>query len=171
MYPIRCENPSDYNEIYELVKRAFETAKVSDGDEQNYVNKLRSGGGYLQELALVALDQDKIIGHVMLTETKVITDKGEKTILLLAPLSVAVEYRSQGIGGELIEETAKRAEKMGYKAIVLIGDPNYYKRYGFVRADQYDIVPKVKIDPQFVLIRELYDDALSGMNGVVEWIE
>jgi predicted N-acetyltransferase YhbS len=63
---IRPETPQDFPFLYNFVKNAFKTSKVSNCDEQNYVDRLRSSEGYIPELALVAEETSKIIGHIML---------------------------------------------------------------------------------------------------------
>jgi putative acetyltransferase len=88
---IRQETPSEYQTIYDFVKVAFQTAKVADGNEQNYVDKLRVSGNYIPELALVAEEDAKLVGHIMLTKTCVSMANLKFDALLLAPLSVALE--------------------------------------------------------------------------------
>jgi len=70
---IRQEKPSDFQNIYDLVKVAFQTAKVANGNEQDHVNKLRASGGYIPDLALVAEEDSKLVGHIMLTKTYITT--------------------------------------------------------------------------------------------------
>jgi len=65
---IRQEKPADFLSVYDLVKVAFQTAKVANGNEQDYVNKLRANANYIPELALVAEKGAKLIGHIMLTK-------------------------------------------------------------------------------------------------------
>ena len=72
---IRRERPEEFSRIYDLVKIAFQTAKVTNGKEQDFVNQLRAGDNYIPELALVAEEDGKLIGHIMLTKTYIIGDK------------------------------------------------------------------------------------------------
>ncbi len=130
---IRPEAAKDYQAIYDLVQTAFKTAKVSSGDEQNFVNRLRASGNYVPELALVAEEEGKMIGHVMLTHTTVETDEGTTCdLLLLAPLAVVLDQRGKGVGGGLLETVCARAKQLGYRAITLVGNPAYYQRFGFI---------------------------------------
>jgi len=85
MVIIRQEKPSEFRCIYDLVKTAFQTAKVSEGDEQDYVDKLRAGGSYIPELALVAEEDTELIGHIMLTKTCITTENSQVEALLIAP--------------------------------------------------------------------------------------
>lgn len=92
---IRTETSDEFPQICELIRVAFETAKVSAGTEQDYVDCLRNSGGYIPELALVAEEAGQLIGYIMLTRIAVVnvTDKFES--LLLAPVCVALEHREK----------------------------------------------------------------------------
>ena len=79
---IRRETQEEYPQIYELVKIAFQTAKVTNGKEQDFVDQLRSGGKYIPGLALVAEDNGKLVGHIMLTKINVVNDNDSKTLIL-----------------------------------------------------------------------------------------
>lgn len=128
---IRVATPNDYDEIYQVVKEAFKTAQVSDGNEQDFVVALRQKETFIPELELVAVADEKIVGHVMLSEQEVKAKDGVRNFLLLAPLSVAFDYRNQGIGGALMEAAFKKAVTMEHHAVFLVGNPDYYARYGF----------------------------------------
>lgn len=164
---IRPEQPEDYEEIYELVKIAFETAAVKEGDEQDYVVELRNGSRYIPELALVAVEGDILIGHIMLTETELISGKEHHWELLLSPLSVALQHRKQGVGGALIKECFRIAKEMGYSAVFLCGDPEYYKRYGFHRASAFGIRNAGNLPQKYVMTYELYPNALKNKSGSI----
>ena len=167
---IRAEKSSDLAAIYELVKTAFLTAKVSNGKEQDFVNQLRAGGNYLPELALVAEEEGKLVGHIMLTKMAVATDSGALEGLLLAPISVVLERRDQGIGAALIRESLRLAKKMGFKAVFLVGDPEYYKRFGFWQADSFGIahLPQ-NIPAPNVMAHELVEGALRNVSEPLDF--
>lgn len=169
-FKIRQENKADYDEIYKLIKTAFETAKVRDGDEQDYAVKLRNGNGYIPELALVAEQNGKLIGHIMFTKFYVKQQNGE-TIegLLVAPLSVLNKYRDKGVGSGLMKEGLKRAKDLGYKLAILAGDPSYYNRFGFEQSSLLGITNENGIPDQYVLINLLIPDILKGINGTINF--
>lgn len=99
---IRKVRSTDYDNIYELVKVAFETALVSDGTKQDFVLKLRSGEGYISEFERVA------------------EKNGDFEALLLAPICVKLNYRNEGISSMLIKESLKLAQDKGYTASCLL---------------------------------------------------
>lgn len=100
---IKCEEKTEFKMIYHFVKEAFETAAVSDGTEQDFVNMLRASENYIPELALVATDNKQLIGHIMLTKFVF------EGMLLLAPLTVKLDYRQQGIGKKLVQKAFELA--------------------------------------------------------------
>ena len=166
-YTIRPEQPADFAAIYDLVKVAFATAPECDGDEQDYVNKLRLTAGYLPQLALVAEQQGKLIGHIMLTKTDINTLNGNYEALLLSPICVLLEERNQGIGAALIHESFKRARELGYEAVFLVGDPQYYRRFGFRPTTEFDIHISSDIPAKYVQGVELVTGALSDISGSI----
>lgn len=168
-FVIRQENKQDHDEIYALIRTAFETAKVKDGDEQDFAVKLRESEKYIPELALVAELNGKLIGHIMLTKTDIVQPDGEKyQVLLVAPLSVLIESRNMGVGSSLMKEGLKRAKDMGYKAAFLCGDPSYYGKLGFRQASLWGIGNIQGIPEQFVLAYELEKNVLKNIEGKVE---
>jgi predicted N-acetyltransferase YhbS len=85
----------------------------------------------------VAIYDNKIVGNIVYVESKTINNGTEHTILTFGPLSVLPEYQNKGIGGKLINHTIKLSKEMGYKAIIIYGDPEYYKRFGFKESKVY----------------------------------
>ena len=166
---LRQEKEADFPAIYDLVKTAFQTAKVSNGDEQNFVGRLRASGNYLPGLALVAEDGGKLIGHIMLTKTSFETASGRRPILLLAPLAVVFERRRQGIGAQLVHEACRLAKAQGHTAVILVGDPSYYSRFGFRPAIHFGIANTDQIPNENVMACELVPEALHGLQGTISF--
>ncbi len=165
---IRQENENDYDRIYELVKTAFETARVSNGKEQELVNELRGSDKYIPELALVAEDNSGIIGHILITRTFIVEGDNKFEGLYLAPVSVKLENRKQGVGSRLIKESFRIAKDMGYSSVFLVGYPAYYQRFGFKSLSSFGIKYKLPIPEENALGCELVPDALSGVKGTID---
>lgn len=165
---IRNVNESDFEEIYNLVKTAFETAKVSDGKEQDFVYELRERDTYIPECEFVAEKDGKIIGHILLSRVDVETDNGGifKGVMV-APLSVALEERNNGVGGMLISNACMMAAELGYPGAFLVGDPAYYNRFGFVETAEYNIKNESGIDDKFVLACPTCTGGFRGVSGKV----
>ena len=160
---IRTEHEKEFNQIYDFVRIAFETAQVSDGNEQNFVNELRASENYIPELALVATDNKQLIGHIMLTKFAF------KGMLLLAPLTVKLDYRHQGVGTKLVQKAFELAKEMNYTSVVVLGDPDYYGRFGFKPSVNFGITCTNEIPSEYVQIVELQEGALDSVNGTISF--
>lgn len=115
-------------------------AAFGRANEARLVELLRAPETYIPELALVAEENDTIVGHIM---TTYVTLEGESTrrLLSLAPVSVVPERQRDGIGGALMRESIARADAMSEPLIVLLGHPSYYPRFGFESARVLGIEP------------------------------
>jgi predicted N-acetyltransferase YhbS len=166
---LRPEQEADFPAIYDLVRVAFQTARVSSGDEQNFVNRLRAGGNYIPALALVAADKGGLVGHIMLTRTCIDTAVGDQPLLLLGPLAVVLARRGAGLGSQLVREALRRAEAMGYTTVILVGDPAYYSRFGFEPSSHFGISNTNGIPDANVLAYELVSGALRHLEGAISF--
>ncbi len=124
---IRDESESDINDIYDVTKAAFENHPISNHTEQFIINGLRAAKAL--EISLVAEVNGKVVGHMALS--KVAISDGSADWYGLGPISVAPEYQKQGIGKALMREGLSRLKALGANGCVLVGDPNYYERFGF----------------------------------------
>ena len=108
------------------------------------------------------------MGNIVYCKAKIIDSKKEYAVLTFGPLSVLPKYQNYGIGSKLINHTVKLSKEMGYKAIIIYGDPEYYKRFGFRQSKEYEITNKDKKYPAPLLVFELYPSALNGIKGVFD---
>lgn len=166
-FSIRQITKADYSTVYNLIKTAFETAEHKDGDEQDFAVYLRDGENYIPELDLVAELDEQLMGHIMFTKTYVTKPDGSKhNTLLVAPLSVLLEYRNMGVGSALMEEGLRIAAAMGYDTAFLIGDPVYYKKFGYKQSHLYGINHE-NLPAEYVMVKEIVSDILNGITGIV----
>ncbi len=161
---IRTEQPADQQAVYDVVKRAFETAAHRDGNEQDLVNALRDSDAFIPELSLVAEQGGKIVGHILFTKVQI----GTQQALALAPLSVLPEYQRQGIGSALISEGHKRAALLGYSYSVVLGSETYYPRMGYVTARTWGILPPFDVPDENFMAYRLREDA-PEVSGIVRY--
>ncbi len=164
MIEIRQESQKDYEEVYRVVKTAFETAEHSDGNEHDLVVALRNSDSFIPELSLVAVKEDKIVGYILFTKIKI----GNHEEIALAPLAVLPEYQKQGIGSMLIEQGHKIAKQLGYHYSIVLGSENYYPKFGYIPAIQYGIqAPFDVADENFMAIKLNATD--TEIEGVVQY--
>lgn len=166
---IRQEIESDHNAVFQLIEQAFRGEALSDHQEQFLVERLRKSSAFIPELSLVAEDNGKIAGHILLTRIKIKNDTNSYDSLALAPVSVLPEYQGHGIGGRLITESHKVATALGFKSIVLLGHEEYYPRFGYQRAEGFGIKLPFDVPTENCMAIELVEDGLKGVSGTVEY--
>jgi len=164
---LRPEHADQFAVIHHLVQTAFQTAYYAEGDEQDFVNQRRNAAEYIPELALVLKKADRIIGHIMLTHTWVDNAIGQHPVLLLAAVCIDSSFRNQGIGTLLVKEALQRAEHLGHEAVIVVGNPAFYGRFGFRPAIEFGIGNASQIEDQYVLALELIPQALQIGAGIV----
>lgn len=163
---IRTEREEDYSQIYEVVKKAFEKAEHSDGNEQDLVEKLRKNKAYINSLSLVCKDNDKIVGYVMFTKNKI----GKVTGLTLAPLAILPKYQHRRLGTLLVKSGLKIAKELGYEYVVVLGNPKYYNRFGFVTSKEFGIKSPFDVPSKnFMALNLIDNDDREDLNAVVEY--
>ena len=130
---IRHEQEVDYRNVEELTREAFWNRYVPGCDEHYLVHSMRSMPAFLPDLDFVAEYHGNVIGNIMYTKATIFGDDGRQyPVLTFGPISVLPEYQGRGIGSKLIQHTKAIAKSLGYQAILIYGDPEFYKRVGFV---------------------------------------
>lgn len=155
---IRAEREADRDAIWALNVAAF-----GDQEAADLVETIRGTGRFIPELSLVAERDGEIIGHAMLSWVDV--EPGSHRILQLGPLAVKPSDQRQGVGTALMNEAIRLADERKEPMILIEGDPRYYGRFGFARADESGIeAPAGAHGPQYFMLRPLssYDPALRG---------
>jgi len=163
---LRLEEEKDYKEVENLTREAFWNIHIPGCDEHYIMHIMRDSDAFIKELDIVAEFKGKIVGNIVYSKAKILCDdKTSQEIVCFGPISVLPEFQGKGIGGMLIEYSKDIARKLGYKAILIYGDPDYYSRYGFVPAENYKIGTP---DDMYVVplqAYELYSGALENCQG------
>ena len=163
---LRQEQPGDYETVEQITREAFWNNFQPGCNEHYLVNQVRKHVDFLPELDTVALVNDTIVGNIMYSRATIAGDDGcEYEVLCFGPLTVLPGYQKKGIGKALIEYTKEKAAAMGFRAILIYGDPDYYGRAGFVPAEGLGIGTAENMYADALLAMELYDGALSGCTG------
>ncbi len=166
---LRLEEEKDYRRVEEVTREAFWNVYAMGCNEHLFLRKLREKKQFIKALDFVATHNEKIIGNIVYVEAKITgTDGKEYKVAAFGPISVLPEYQGKGIGAQLIKHTAQLAREMGYRAILIYGDPEYYKRVGFKVSKKYNITNKDGKYPAALLVLELYPNALQGVEGVYD---
>jgi putative acetyltransferase len=159
---IRSTELSDHDAIFALVKAAF-AAPDHDGEEEvQIVRDTWRLGVSIAGLDLVAVEQGTVLGHVLGAGGA----PGSPGVVAVAPLCVMPNRQGQGIGSALMGELVARAERQHWPAVVLLGNPGYYGRFGFEPAGALGIVYEVvgQDSPYFQLRRlSAFDDSIRGV--------
>ena len=162
---IRKELPQDYQEVHAVHKEAF-----GQEDEAFLVERIRESANHQTELSLVAIEDSRIVGHILFSIISIEgTDCPDRISLALAPMAVIPEYQKEGVGKALVREGLKRAKELGFESVIVVGHPEYYPRFGFLPAEDFDISPPFEVPSEAFMAMELKEGALSGGNGVVRY--
>ena len=128
---VRDEHPQDVEGVRDVLKVAF-----GRSDEVALVDALRAAGKV--QISLVAESEGQVVGHVLFTA---VTIAGDDTLLAagLAPLAVVPRMHGVGVGSALVRQGLARCRRAGHAFVVVLGDPRYYSRFGFVPAEEHQM--------------------------------
>ena len=132
---IRSEIPSDVQAINRVTVAAFLNAPHTNHTEQFIVTALRNAGVLI--ISLVAEDSVQIVGHVAVSPVTI--SDGSKEWYGLGPISVLPNEQGKGIGSKLMHEAIAELKKLDANGCVLLGDPEYYHRFGFEQVDGLEL--------------------------------
>ena len=134
------------------------------------VEEIRIKRFYLPELELITVDEtDEVIGYCMFSRFH-LDRKYENELLLLSPVAVKTELQRQHISKEMIEYGFQQAAALGYKAVIVEGNPMNYRNRGFVTSAPFGITAHESLGlpaPECLMVRELIPGGLEGIRGQV----
>lgn len=160
---IRPEGPGDEPAIRRVNELAFEGSTEAD-----LVDKLRTAGAIV--LSMVALDDDdEIVAHALVSPVTVVTEEVEVSLLGLGPVAVLPSRQGQGIGMQLIETSLEWVREYGHAGVVVVGDADYYSRFGFIPASRWGLRWEADAPEEVFLAMELSPGRLSGVKGTVRY--
>ncbi|MEY4921598.1 MAG: hypothetical protein RLY17_315 [Pseudomonadota bacterium] len=142
-----------------LLRKAFK-----QDAEAELVQQLREDG--LLTLGIVATDDEGgIVGYAAFSPVDVGGE--DRQWVALAPLAVDESLRRQGLAEKLVYEGLDTLNEFGYAAVVLLGDPVYYRRFGFVPAVRHQLTCRWSGTEDVFQVYALAEDALTGADGEV----
>jgi len=158
---IRPELKNDRDAVYAVNTSAFDTPSEAD-----LVDILREQAKPV--VSLVAEVDGKVVGHIMFSPVTMSIDPGLK-VMGLAPMAVAPEYQRQGIGSALVRAGLEQCGAMGFVAVVVLGHPEYYPRFGFTPSSRFDIDSGYDVPEEVFMAMELQPGSLRGKTGRVKY--
>ena len=158
----------------DLVETVFtEHADVEEGKlVRTLVEEIRGMDTYIRSLELIMVDgDDNPIGYCMFSRFH-LEGKYKNELLLLSPLAVKTQLQRQHISKELIEYGFERAKEIGYKAVIVEGNPMNYRSRGFVTSADFGITAHASVGlpaPECLMVKELIPGGLEGIHGQVNY--
>lgn len=173
---IRAERGHERAAIRHVNERAFERAGEAD-----LVDALRREADPF--VSLVAEDGGRVVGHICFSPVEIgaadavlgdarSKDAGARlagTVLGLAPMAVIPERQRQGIGSMLVEKGLTACRERGAVAVVVLGHPDYYPKFGFVPAARYGLRSEYDVPSEAFMAVELTPGVLAGTGGIVRY--
>ena len=158
---IRCERADDWAAIRQVNESAFGCAT-----EATLVAELRREA--LPVISMVAEDGGTIVGHIMFSPV-VLPGHPALKVMGLAPMAVLPERQRQGIGSAMVHAGLEACRQLGFGAVVVLGHPGYYPRFGFTPAVRFGIGCEYEVPDEAFMIVELYPGYLVGVTGTFQY--
>ena len=160
---IRSEQPSDAESIREVICSAFPTPAEAD-----LVEALRINGNLAA--SLVAIENSQVVGHIGFSRVSIQDSSNGEAIagVGLAPLAVTPSYQKRGIGGQLIGAGLDACRGSQIDFVVVLGEPDYYQRFGFTTASGLGLKNEYGVDTEFMAM-ELTESCLTSAGGTVQY--
>jgi putative acetyltransferase len=158
---IRVETPADVVRVRQLHRHAF----ADDSRVADLADALRAAPAPVEPLSLVATVADEVVGHVLLSASRLDAPPRLADVLVLSPIGVEPGHQGQGIGTRLIAHALEAADARGIPLVFLEGPPDYYGRRGFEPASTVGFrAPSLRIpDPAFQVARlSSYEPWMTG---------
>ena len=163
---IRLEQPADYRETEHVVREAFWNHYSPGCTEHYLLHIMRRSPHFVPELDFVAVADGQIIGSVVFIKSFILGDDGNRyEVLSLGPIAVLPAFQRKGVGRKLIAHARNVATTMGYRAILLCGDPLYYTKVGFTAAEHFGIRTAENKYMAALHVCPLHADALKTAAG------
>lgn len=158
---VRAENNRDREIVRAINLSAFETSSEAD-----LVDVLRKQADPI--ISLVAEVSGEVVGHIMFSPVT-LSGQPNLKVMGLAPMAVTPVNQNKGIGSALIPAGLDQCKKLGFVAVVVLGHPDYYPRFGFSPSSRFDIDSEYEVPEEVFMAMELLPDGLSGITGRVSY--
>jgi putative acetyltransferase len=133
---LRPEGPDDVVPVRRVLAAAFARPDVATPPEVGLVDELRDSDAWIPELAMVGEYGGEVVGYALLTRVRVKADDASMPALALGPVAVAPHRQRLGLGAAVVQAVLDAATELGERLVVVLGDPAFYRRFGFGPADR-----------------------------------
>jgi len=157
---IRPEHTGDIIAVRQVNERAF-----GGPAERDLVDALRGSAG---SLSLVATTGGRVIGQIMFTPVT-LDEAADVRVAGLAPMAVLPEHQRAGVGAHLIRAGLAACREQGYAAVVVVGHPTYYPRFGFVPAHAYGLQCEFPVPPEAFMVAVLDAEVVPHLTGIARY--
>ena len=166
---IRLEKPEDWSQTEELTREAFWNRYRPGCSEHYILHRYRSRPDFIKELDYVIEESGQLVAHIMYSRSEILQQKGGRLpSVTFGPVSVLPAFQGRGYGSSLIRFTLEKARELGFGAVAITGNPDYYHRFGFCSGQllgiQYARAAQGEETPCW-LVRELLAGLLKGVAG------
>lgn len=167
---IRLERDQDYFKVETMVRNAFWNVYRPGAFEHFIVHNLRNHDSFIKDLSYVIEKEGEIIGYICYSNGTVRYENGKtQNAVVLGPVAIDEKFQNEGYGSQLIEFTLSLAEKNDISCVFVVGDENYYSRFGFESASKYNIyldgTDQTELNP-FFMIRIFDENEMSKEFGI-----
>ena len=171
-YVVRLERQEDYRETEELVREAFWNIYKPGCVEHYLLHVMRDDPAFVRELDFVMEKDGRIIGQNVFVRAMIEADSGERVdILTMGPISIHPQFKRMGYGKILLDHCIQRASELGFGAVLIEGNIDFYGKCGFDYSRNFGIryhdLPE-NADSSFFLCRELIPGYLDEVTGVYQ---
>jgi len=140
-------------------------------EEARLVARLRNDPAFLSGLSLVAETEDgTVVGHLLLTPAGIDGAQADARALALAPMAVLPAFQGQGVGSALVRRAFDAARAHGFDAIIVLGHPGFYPRFGFRPASLWRVSCPFEVPDEAFMAVELTEGALANAAGTVIYL-
>lgn len=161
---VRSETDADRAAVRTVNEAAFESSAEAD-----IVDSLRAREGG-EVVSLVAERDGVIVGHILFSRVA-IAGHEELKLMGLGPMAVLPRHQRKGVGSALVLDGLIRCREIGTQAVVVVGHPQFYPRFGFVPASRYAIRCEYDVPDDVFMLVELARGSLNGVSGLVVYDE
>jgi len=166
---VREATGDDLDAVLDVARRAF-----AQETEADLVRDLLMDATAAPLLSLLAIKNGKPVGHVLFTAVGVVGEERPVRASILAPLAIVPEAQGRGYGSRLVEDGLDRLARSGVALVFVLGDPNYYGRFGFAPAGRRGLAAPHELPPAYAeawMVKTIGGADVESISGIVRCAE